>query len=74
MNTRDIAQQKAYELLQELGIDPATRRDGLTTLTLATTAFLNGWVYGIQDARRVTRETYLETVPPNSTLLRPQAG
>lgn len=54
MNARDLAQQKAWELLQEMGVDPehATHR----ALSIATTAFLRGWSHGLQDAQRIQKE------------------
>lgn len=56
MNARDLAQQKAWELLKELGIEA----EGTThrALSVATTAFLRGWAHGLADAQRIQKEHF----------------
>lgn len=78
MNTRDLAQQKAYEMLQELGIRTdsviETSNGMVTALSIATCGFLRGWVHGLQDSKEIRRRTLTDPKASYISLLRRQAG
>lgn len=75
MNTRDLAQQKAFEMLEELNLDPDAKVYGCSILTIATSAFMRGWVHGLQDSTRIRKETLNAVFGElGNRLLKPQAG
>lgn len=71
MNTRDLAQQKAFEMLEELSLDPDAKVHGCSVLTIATSAFMRGWVHGLQDSAAIRKQVLNES---GCALLKRQAG
>ncbi|MGH7744394.1 MAG: hypothetical protein ACREQ5_06170 [Candidatus Dormibacteria bacterium] len=68
MNTRDIAETKAAEMLRELNIPHTV--GGLNVLMIATNSFLQGWVYGLQDAQKVHADVFgsTRTIAPTDSI------